>query len=80
MLLTKNRYKPDVRLSFLVDELGFEGYQDCAQFLVDHGGQNLIVTAEGEDSVPRFTTGKAGNLFEAARTEAFRRVDIKGQI
>jgi hypothetical protein len=72
------RYKPDVRIMFLTEELGFESAQDCVQFLVDHNGQDLLV--QNEDEVLRFATGKAKELFETARAQAFRKVDIKGQI
>jgi hypothetical protein len=71
-------YKPEVKLRFLTEELGFESDQDCAAFICDHGGQDMI------DNKPEggitFATGKAGQIFQAARDAAFRRVDIKGQI
>jgi hypothetical protein len=71
-------YKPDVKLRFLTEELGFESDQDCAAFICDHGGQNLIDNKP--DSGITLATGKAGQTFQAARDAAFRRVDIKGQI
>ncbi|KAF2452769.1 SAC3/GANP domain protein [Lineolata rhizophorae] len=70
-------YKPDVKIRFLTEELGFESDQDCVQFLCDHGAEDLIEPKE--DSIV-LVTGKVGRLFEDAKTGAFRKVDIKGQI
>jgi len=70
-------YKPDVKLRFITEELGFESDGDAVQFIIDHNGQNLL--EECEDGI-RLLTGKAGTIFEAARGAAFRKVDIKGQI
>lgn len=71
------RYKPDVKLRFITEELGFESDQDAAQFIFDNNGQALLVE-KGNDLC--FSTGSAGAIFEAARAEAFRKIDIKGQI
>ncbi|RXG43934.1 hypothetical protein VDGE_09892 [Verticillium dahliae] len=70
-------YKPDVKLRFITEELGFESDHDAAQFIVDYNGQDLL--EERQDSIS-LMTGKAGPLFETARSAAFRTVDIKGQI
>ncbi|KAH0443841.1 sac3 ganp domain protein [Colletotrichum camelliae] len=70
-------YKPDVKLRFITEELGFESDVDAAQFIVDYNGQHLL---EERPEYIALLTGKAGPLFESARTEAFRKVDIKGQI
>ncbi|KAG7119890.1 hypothetical protein HYQ44_004386 [Verticillium longisporum] len=72
-----NPYKPDVKLRFITEELGFESDHDAAQFIVDYNGQDLL--EERQDSIS-LMTGKAGPLFETARSAAFRTVDIKGQI
>ena len=77
MLTVRHRYKPDVKLRFITEELGFESDADAAQFIIDHGGQDLL--EERPDCIA-VLTGKAGPLFEAHKTAAFRRVDIKGQI
>jgi hypothetical protein len=66
-----------VKLRFVTEELAFESDGDAAQFIYDYNGQTLL--EEREDGF-RFLTGKAGNIFEAAKSEAFRKVDIKGQI
>jgi len=76
-LLTIRRFKPDVPLRFVTEELGFESDSDAAQFVYDFKGQTLLEEKEGN---LRFLTGKAGQIFEVAKSEAFRKVDIKGQI
>jgi len=77
MLLTTRRFKPDVPLRFVTEELGFESDSDAAQFIYDYNGQALLEEKEGN---MRFLSGKAGQIFEVAKSEAFRKVDIKGQI
>lgn len=71
------RYKPDVHLRFITEELGFESDADAAQFIIDYDGQSLL--EEHEDHIV-FLSGKAGQRFEAARKSAFSKVDIKGQL
>lgn len=76
--LTIDRYKPEVPVSFLTDEMAFENDQECAGFICDHGGEGLLESrSEGE---PVFLSGKAGPLFESHRAAAFRKVDLKGQL
>ncbi|KAI5463518.1 SAC3/GANP/Nin1/mts3/eIF-3 p25 family-domain-containing protein [Mariannaea sp. PMI_226] len=70
-------YKPSVKLRFITEELGFESDADAAQFIIDQKGQHLL--EDGAEHIV-FLTGKAGSLFESARSDAFRKVDIKGQI
>ncbi|KAL8315006.1 hypothetical protein RB593_008544 [Gaeumannomyces tritici] len=70
-------YKPDVKLRFITEELGFESDAEAVQFIIDNNGQDLL--DERADHIA-FLAGKAGQLFDHARKEAFRRVDIKGQI
>ncbi|KAF7547962.1 hypothetical protein G7Z17_g7362 [Cylindrodendrum hubeiense] len=70
-------YKPDVKLRFITEELGFESDADAAQFIIDNHGQDLL---EDRTEYIAFLTGKAGLLFENSRSAAFRKVDIKGQI
>ncbi|PVH70604.1 GANP/Nin1/mts3/eIF-3 p25 family protein [Cadophora sp. DSE1049] len=70
-------YKPDIKLRFITEELGFESDGDAAQFICDYNGQHLL---EEKNDELRFLTGKAGALFEAAKSTAFAKVDIKGQI
>lgn len=61
----------------LSEELGFESDQDCAAFICDHNGEALL---EAKAAGITFAAGKAGLLFEVAKSTLFRRVDIKGQI
>ena len=77
LLTALHRYKPDIKVRFLTEELGFESDQDCVQFLCDVNAQGAL---EEVDGVVKLTTGKAGQIFEDAKSAAFRRVDIKGQI
>ena len=66
-----------MRLRFITEELGFESDADAAQFIIDHGGQSLLL--ERDDYIA-FLSGKAGSLFDDAKKVAFSKVDIKGQI
>ncbi|KAM4054551.1 SAC3/GANP family protein [Hirsutella rhossiliensis] len=70
-------YKPDVKLRFLTEELAFESDAHTAQFIIDRQGQHLL---EHRQEYIAFLTGKAGAFFEGAKSAAFRKVDIKGQI
>lgn len=71
------RYKPDVKLRFLTEELGFESDDESARFVCDNNGQSFL---EERDGGVRLLTGKALSFFESAKALAFKRVDIKGQI
>jgi hypothetical protein len=42
LLLTICRYKAKINIKFLTEELGFESYQETAQFIVDHGAQDAL--------------------------------------
>lgn len=70
-------YKPDVKLRFITEELGFESDVDALQFIIDHGGEHLI---EQRDDYFVFLCGKANGVFESAKAAAFSKVDLKGQI
>ncbi|KAI0132622.1 SAC3/GANP/Nin1/mts3/eIF-3 p25 family-domain-containing protein [Xylariales sp. AK1849] len=70
-------YKPDLKLRYITEELAFESDAEAAQFIIDQNGQHLL---EERDESIIFLAGNARQLFESARTEAFRRVDLKGQI
>lgn len=72
-----SRYKPDVKLRFFTEELGFESDDESARFICDRGGQELLEEREGE---VRLLTGKALRFFEDSRKAAFTKVDIKGQL
>ncbi|KAJ5532243.1 hypothetical protein N7513_001377 [Penicillium frequentans] len=70
-------YKPDVTIRFITEELGFESDEQTARFVIDHSSAELL---EEKSGTVRLLTGKAGGLFEQAKAEAHRVVDIKGQI
>jgi hypothetical protein len=46
--------------------------------MAKHGAQHLVV--QKDDKTTTLLTGKAGNIFEAAKRKTFGKVDIKGQI
>ncbi|KAI4253886.1 MAG: hypothetical protein LQ352_003418 [Teloschistes flavicans] len=54
-------YKPDVKLRFVTEELGFESDDESARFVCDHGGHHYL---EERDDGVRLLTGKALNFFE----------------
>ncbi|KAI0120333.1 SAC3/GANP/Nin1/mts3/eIF-3 p25 family-domain-containing protein [Hypoxylon sp. NC0597] len=70
-------FKPELKLRYITEELAFESDAEAAQFIIDYNGQDLL--QERQDHIA-FLTGKAGTLFETAKAQAFRRVDLKGQI
>ncbi|KAH8690884.1 SAC3/GANP domain protein [Talaromyces proteolyticus] len=70
-------YKPDVKIRFITEELGFESDEQSARFVLEHASGELL---EERDGHVRLLTGKAGRIFEDARAQAYRLVDIKGQI
>jgi SAC3 family protein LENG8/THP3 len=76
-LLTVTSYKPDLKLRFITEELAFESDAEAAQFVIDCNGEHLL--QERGDAII-FLAGNAKQLFENARSDAFRRVDLKGQI
>ena len=81
-------YKPDVSSKFLTKELAFacsdtelfdeDIERECLTFVVNHGGEALVQEKDGGEV--RVLTGKAGQVFEAAKQAVFGKVDIKGQI
>jgi len=73
-------YKPDVRLRFVTEELGFESDEEACQFILDHAPENPPNLLEEREEHVRFLTGKVGSIFQTAKTRAFGQVDIKGQI
>ena len=69
------RYKPDLKLRFITEELGFESDEESARFICDHGGEAFLEEQAGDI---RLFTSKSLPVFEAARKAAFHKVDIKG--
>lgn len=72
------RYRQDVKLRFVTEELGFESDDESARFICEYDGQAFL--HENEDGDVRLLTGKAQRHFEGSKQTAFQRVDIKGQI
>lgn len=66
-----------MNIRFITEELGFESDEQTARFVLDHSSAELL---EEKNGTVRLLTGKAGLLFEQAKAEAHRIVDIKGQI
>ncbi|KAL4738894.1 SAC3/GANP/Nin1/mts3/eIF-3 p25 family-domain-containing protein [Aspergillus similis] len=71
-------YKPDVKIRFITEELGFESDEQSARFILDHSSEDMLLEKDG--AVRLLTGGKAAQLFEAAKADAHRVIDIKGQI
>src|SRR6218665_3424932 len=78
------RYRPDVPFRHITEELGFENDAECEAFIVKHNAGNFIKTKESakEDGTNKIVleTAKALPTIEAAKSAAFKKVDIKGQI
>jgi hypothetical protein len=86
-LLIANRYKPNVSIQFLAEELGFDTYESTVEFLDKAGADNAgaLVRPVDEAEVKelgkwKLDTAKGASVFQAARASAFRFVDIKGQV
>ncbi|KAL9105857.1 MAG: hypothetical protein Q9227_009020 [Pyrenula ochraceoflavens] len=74
-------YKPELRIRFLTEELAFESDEQSARFILEHGPEDSPETILQErDGSVQLLTSKAFPYFEAAKTGAFKKVDIKGQI
>ncbi|CAK7263993.1 hypothetical protein SEPCBS119000_000773 [Sporothrix epigloea] len=67
-------YKPDVRLRYITEELGFESDIDAAQFIIDHKAQELL---EERDDHIAFLSAKGFQKFNDAREAAFRRIKAR---
>lgn len=78
--LSRDRYKPDVRLRLVTEELGFESDEEACQFILEHVPDESPSLLEERDGDVRFLTGKVGPIFQNAKTRAFGQIDIKGQI
>lgn len=82
-MLTHNRYRPDIDIRFLTEELGFESDAECVTFLCNYGAQHLIEDKTGGTGGAtniRFKTAQGLPIFEQAKQQAFKKVDIKGQM
>ena len=80
-----NRYKPNVSIQFLAEELGFDTYEAAVEFLEKNGADTYLIRLTDSDEFKaldtwKLETAKTAALFDNARARAFRTVDIKGQI
>lgn len=66
-----------MNIRFITEELGFESDEQTARFILEYSPAELL---EEKNGSVRLLTGKAGLVFEQAKAEANRVVDIKGQI
>jgi hypothetical protein len=66
-----------VKLRFITEELGFENDQEAVHFILEYAPEELL--QQVDDGV-KLLTGQAGRVFEDAKAEAHRVIDIKGQI
>ena len=72
-----HRYKPDVKIRFITEELGFESDEESARFILEHASEDFL---EERDDGVRLLAGKVGQIFENAKARAFQRVGPpKGQ-
>jgi hypothetical protein len=69
------RYRPEIDVRYITDELGFESDAECVDFLEK---RNAEITAT--DGRLRIKTKEALEAFEMDRRKLFRVVDIKGQL
>jgi hypothetical protein len=69
------RYRPEIDVRYITDELGFESDAECVEFLEK---RNAEITAT--DGRLRIKTKEALEAFEMDRRKLFRVVDIKGQL
>jgi SAC3 family protein LENG8/THP3 len=77
-VLILNSYTPHVPIRFITEELGFESDQEALEFLLQYVDESALEqTPEGE---VRVMVKKCAGPFEQAKSEAFRVVDIKGQL
>ncbi|KAI4278633.1 MAG: hypothetical protein LQ337_000873 [Flavoplaca oasis] len=67
-------YKPDVRLRFVTEELGFDSDEDSARFICEHGAPHLL---EERDGGVHLLTGKAPGFFDSALKAVSARPGLK---
>lgn len=75
--LTLGSYKPDVRLRFVTEELGFDSDEDCARFICEHGAPHLL--DERDDGV-HLLIGKGPGFFDSALKAASARPGVKAPV
>ncbi|KAL9001502.1 MAG: hypothetical protein Q9169_000077 [Polycauliona sp. 2 TL-2023] len=70
-------YKPDVRLRFVTEELGFDSDEDCARFICEHGAPHLL---DERDEGVHLLTGRAPGFFDSALKAASARPGVKAAV
>ncbi|KAI9828475.1 MAG: hypothetical protein M1826_006012 [Phylliscum demangeonii] len=70
-------YRPDLDVRFIAKELAFDTDQDLMQFLTSYQCESFV---ELRGDIRRLMTPKARPAMEMAMANAFRLVDIKGQL
>lgn len=70
------RYRPEIEVRYITDELGFESDAECVEFLEQRNADIFSTSGGGL----RIKTKEALESFEVDRRKLFRVVDIKGQI
>ncbi|KAL8819206.1 MAG: hypothetical protein Q9223_002314 [Gallowayella weberi] len=70
-------YKPDVKLRFITEELGFDADEESARFICDQGGPHLL---DARDGGVYLLTGKAPGFFEPALKAASSRPNTKAAV
>jgi len=75
--ITYRYARQDLSIRFLSEELGFDSYEDAAQFLINHGTQEFLKQTDEAELV---LNSSAFSVFEGAQKSAYQKIDIKGQI
>lgn len=70
-----SRFRPEIEIRFITDELGFESDTECVEFLEKRNAE--IFATDGR---LRLKTKETLDAFEVDRRKLFRVVDIKGQL
>ncbi|EWC47240.1 hypothetical protein DRE_03359 [Drechslerella stenobrocha 248] len=76
-------YRPEIAFRHITEELGFENDSECEAFFVKQNFSDFVKTKDTNDDSKGKTvleTQRAYATIEAAKSAAFKRVDIKGQI
>ena len=70
------RFRPEVDVRFITDELGFESDAECVEFLEKRNAEIF----EQSGGKLKIKTKEALEAFEMDKRRLFRVVDIKGQL
>ena len=75
-LMCLDRFRPEVEIRFITDELGFESDAECVEFLEKRNAEIF----EQSGGKLKIKTKEALEAFEMDKRRLFRVVDIKGQL